>query len=410
MKERRRRWRRTRGRGRNEHEAATASTQHEGAAEPPRPETPARRLGDERVADERRRCRGRAGAAPGEAQQYLDHLRRLQAEFDNYRKRVVKEQTELVRAGRDARGPAAARGARRLRARADVRRDQPDFERFLKGVELVYAKLLDALKAEGLERIAGRGQPFDPELHEALMQTGDGEGDRDVADVLRPGYTLRGPRPPSCGRVEWRRGSDRRGRRGVRREWFEKDYYGVLGVAKNASAAEIKKAYRKLAQQFHPDANPGNADAEARFKEISAAYDVLGDEEKREQYDQVREMGAVGLRAWRLPGRRVRRSRVGGGPAAFAVRDTWTRRSRRPVRRSVRRRRAAARPGRVAAAARRRPRDRRARLVRRRAARHHRPGQDLRPAPCRTCTGRGAAPGHAAGHLSRVRRLRRDRA
>jgi len=81
----------------------------------------------------------------------------------------------------------------------------------------------------------------------------------------------------------------------VRREWFEKDYYGVLGVAKNASATEIKKAYRKLAQQFHPDANPGNAHAEDRFKEISAAHDVLGDEEKRKAYDQVREMGASGF-------------------------------------------------------------------------------------------------------------------
>jgi molecular chaperone DnaJ len=81
----------------------------------------------------------------------------------------------------------------------------------------------------------------------------------------------------------------------VRREWFEKDYYGVLGVAKNASAAEIKKAYRKLAQQFHPDANPGNVDAETRFKEISAAYDVLGDEDKRKRYDEVRDMGASGF-------------------------------------------------------------------------------------------------------------------
>jgi molecular chaperone DnaJ len=81
----------------------------------------------------------------------------------------------------------------------------------------------------------------------------------------------------------------------VRREWFDKDYYQVLGVAKNATAAEIKKAYRKLAQKHHPDANPGNPQAEERFKEVSAAHDVLGDEDKRKQYDQVREMAASGF-------------------------------------------------------------------------------------------------------------------
>src|SRR3989442_2712386 len=88
----------------------------------------------------------------------------------------------------------------------------------------------------------------------------------------------------------------------IRREWFEKDYYQVLGVPKNASAAEIKKAYRKLAQQHHPDRNRGNKDAEDRFKEISAAHDVLGDEEKRKQYDQVREMAASGFGSFGGPG------------------------------------------------------------------------------------------------------------
>src|SRR2546427_6394054 len=94
----------------------------------------------------------------------------------------------------------------------------------------------------------------------------------------------------------------------VRREWFEKDYYQVLGVPKNASAAEIKKTYRKLAQQHHPDRNRGNKDAEDRFKEISAAYDVLGDEEKRKQYDQVREMASSGFGGFGGAG-------AGGGPA-----------------------------------------------------------------------------------------------
>src|SRR5919204_1755702 len=81
----------------------------------------------------------------------------------------------------------------------------------------------------------------------------------------------------------------------VRREWFDTDYYAVLGVPKNADQAEIKKAYRKLAQQHHPDARRGDPDAEERFKEISAAYDVLGDPEKRKSYDRVREMGASGF-------------------------------------------------------------------------------------------------------------------
>src|SRR5438132_9213614 len=98
----------------------------------------------------------------------------------------------------------------------------------------------------------------------------------------------------------------------VRREWFEKDYYQVLGVPKNASQADIKKAYRKLAQKFHPDANPGDKRAEERFKEISAAYDVIGDSEKRKQYDQVREMAASGFGPFG-PSAQAGAGRPGGG-------------------------------------------------------------------------------------------------
>ncbi len=77
------------------------------------------------------------------------------------------------------------------------------------------------------------------------------------------------------------------------REWFEKDYYKVLGVKKDASQKEVLKAYRKLARELHPDANPDDAKAEDRFKEVSAAYDVLGDEAKRKEYDEVRRLGPM---------------------------------------------------------------------------------------------------------------------
>ena len=78
------------------------------------------------------------------------------------------------------------------------------------------------------------------------------------------------------------------------REWFEKDYYAVLGVSSGASDKEIQRAYRKLAKQYHPDANPGDAAAEERFKEVSAAHEVLGNAEKRVEYDHTREMVANG--------------------------------------------------------------------------------------------------------------------
>lgn len=82
----------------------------------------------------------------------------------------------------------------------------------------------------------------------------------------------------------------------MQREWFEKDYYAALGVAADAPAKEITTAYRRLARQFHPDANPGDAGAEEKFKEVSAAYDVVGDPERRKEYDQVRAMGPMGSR------------------------------------------------------------------------------------------------------------------
>ncbi len=75
-------------------------------------------------------------------------------------------------------------------------------------------------------------------------------------------------------------------------EWLEKDFYKVLGVSKDATAEEIKKAYRRLARENHPDKNPDDPSAEQRFKDISEAHTVLSDPEKRREYDQIRAMGS----------------------------------------------------------------------------------------------------------------------
>jgi molecular chaperone DnaJ len=80
----------------------------------------------------------------------------------------------------------------------------------------------------------------------------------------------------------------------AQREWLEKDYYRILGVSDTASQKDIKSAYRKLSREYHPDANPGDTAAEERFKEVSAAYDVVGDAEKRKEYDEVRKLGPMG--------------------------------------------------------------------------------------------------------------------
>ena len=77
----------------------------------------------------------------------------------------------------------------------------------------------------------------------------------------------------------------------MRKEWLETDYYAVLGVDSNATTKDIKKAYRRLAQKYHPDTNSGDASAETHFKEVNEAYEVIGDPETRKEYDHARQMG-----------------------------------------------------------------------------------------------------------------------
>ncbi len=127
-----------------------------------------------------------------ESAAHLEDLQRLKAEFENYRKRVLKEQTELVER-------ASASLVSRLLTVLDnfdlavlSAEETKDFEKMLKGLELVYGELKEVLRQEGLEPIEAKGRLFDPNLHEAALEVGGDEtGELLVAEVLRPGYSFK---------------------------------------------------------------------------------------------------------------------------------------------------------------------------------------------------------------------------
>ena len=229
--------------------------------------------------------RGRARLRPGFARQGdttngWRQLQRLQADFENFRKRAH----EASRPTKSIARPAslveellpvldacelACVAARRRRA------VEPD---------LVGAPRR-AASGRASSRIDRLGAPFNPDAaRSGHARAGRRRRRPVVSDVMRTGYAWKGRvLRPAMVKVE----GARTARMAPQREWFEKDYYKALGVSEGASEKEITKAYRKLARQHHPDTNPGDAKAEERFKEISAAYDVLGDAEKRKEYDEV---------------------------------------------------------------------------------------------------------------------------
>jgi molecular chaperone GrpE len=143
--------------------------------------------------DEGAQARSAAVESERKAEEYLADLRRLKAEFENYRKRVLREQTRTLELAAEPLVAKLLEVVDEFELALMAAEAKPDFDRFLHGVELVYAKLTDILSSEGLERIEAEDRPFDPERHEALLQAeGETDGEPYVADVLRTGYTLKG--------------------------------------------------------------------------------------------------------------------------------------------------------------------------------------------------------------------------
>jgi molecular chaperone GrpE len=131
--------------------------------------------------------------ARAEAESYLDDLRRLQADFDNYRKRTLREQTTRAASASQALVARLLPVLDNFELAVSSAELSRDFDRMLKGVEMVFGELREVLEAEGLVRIEAEGKPFDPERHEAVIAVDEEDTEPGmVVDIVRAGYELRG--------------------------------------------------------------------------------------------------------------------------------------------------------------------------------------------------------------------------
>jgi molecular chaperone GrpE len=158
---------------------------------PPRDANEAAVSEEEAAASELEADLARLSQLESERDEYLGMLRRVQADFENYRKRVIKEQTALVDRATDGLIEQLLPVLDSFELALKNAADGSEVENVRKGVELVYAELLGVLEKAGLSRIEAEGKPFDPNVHEAVMQE-EGDGEPVVSDVLRTGYTLKG--------------------------------------------------------------------------------------------------------------------------------------------------------------------------------------------------------------------------
>jgi molecular chaperone GrpE len=150
------------------------------------------------AADEPKAAEGAAiaadlNAARAEAESYLDDLRRLQADFDNYRKRTLREQTARAASASQALVAKLLPVLDNFELAVSAAEQSRDFDRMLKGVEMVFGELREVLQGEGLVKIEAEGKPFDPERHEAVVAVEQEDTEPGtVVDIVRTGYELRG--------------------------------------------------------------------------------------------------------------------------------------------------------------------------------------------------------------------------
>ena len=277
-----------------------------------------------------------------ELRERLEDLRRVTAEYANYRRRAERDRAQLSQVAT----ATVLTGLLEVLDDVDRARSHGD----LVGAFATVAENLEkAVARMGLERFGAPSGRLRP--HGARGPDGQpvGRGHRDGGGAGVPAGIPGGGAPPAPGAGRClqpgraragrggagRHGCARGGRLAGRlsrttrddaegggeavsqRDYLEKDYYKTLGVPSSASAADVKKAYRKLARELHPDANPGDSTAEQRFAEVSEAYDVLADTTKRKEYDEVRRLVAAG------GPRRARPGAAGPGAGGFDVGDLF---------------------------------------------------------------------------------------